>query len=283
MSGLLASWASTADLCAPCSPTDVVDEAAFEASLLKASEILYYFTRQKWPGVGTDIFRPCSRACSGSRWAGSVYEVASYGVGGGAAMLGAFGGGFTELPMYDRAQCGCGWQDRVTLPGFPVVSITTVTIDGVVVNPAKYRLDDQRDLVTVRAMAADPQWMFPACQRMDLPVTQPDTWQVEYKYGAAPPGAGVAAAATLGCELALACQPSESPGRKACRLPNRVQTIIRQGVTMAILDPLTLFDQGKTGLADVDMWTASVLYGDRWRPAAVYDSNTFRPRSRRTS
>lgn len=195
--------------------------------------------------------------------------------------MGGFGSGFTEYPRYDRAQCGCGWQDRLILPGFPVVSITQVLIDGAVMPSAQYRIDNDRELVTVRATASDPLPMFPVCQRMDLPTTQPNTWEVTYRYGIAPPPSGVAAAATLGCELALACQPDGSPGAKACRLPKRVQTVVRQNVTMAVLDPLTLFANGQTGLADVDMWVGSVLYGDKWRPAAVYDANTFRTRTRR--
>lgn len=262
MGGLLASWATTADLCSPCSPTLVVDEAAFEASIRKASEVLYNFTRQKWPGVGTDIFRPCSTTCSGGRWLGDRPD--------------PLGG-----QLYDRAQCGCGWQDRIILPGFPVVSITEVLVDGAVMSPTSYRLDNDRELVTVRPTASAALPLFPVCQRMDLPTTQPNTWQVTYQYGIAPPPAGVSAAAALGCELALACQPDGSAEAKACRLPKRVQTVVRQNVTMAVLDPLTLFANGQTGLADVDLWVGSVLYGDKWRPAAVYDANTFRSRTRR--
>lgn len=105
------------------------------------------------------------------------------------------------------------------------------------------------------------------CQRLELPDTEVDTWSVEYVYGQGPPPGGIAAAASLGCQLSLARQP-ETVGQ--CRLPKRVTSVVRQGVSMTLLDPLTLFSEGRTGLEDVDLWLASVMVGNSRRPATVW-------------
>lgn len=238
----------------------MIDATEFAAALRLASSVLFNFTRQKWPGVCTDIFRPCSTTCRYWNWPTSS---------------------FTLFP-YDRSVCGCGSQDKIVLPGFPVTALTRVTIDGVDEALSQFRIDNGNLLVTVRAVDGDPIITFPGCQRMDLPPTEVGTWEIEYEYGAVPPPEGVRAAAILGCELARSCAPTGSAQSAACRLPKRVTSITRQGVSMAILDPLDLFEQGKTGIPEVDLWVASVLYGDKWQPAAVYDPNTFATRTRRS-
>lgn len=260
MAGLCASWATVDDLIDPCSPDDVIDEAEFVAALRLSSSVLFNFTRQKWPGVCTDTFRPCSQTCRFWGWSTSAFD----------------------LRPYDRSVCGCGGQDKLSLPGYPVTELIRVTVDGVDQALSQFRIDNGNLLVTVRAVDGDPLFMFPGCQRMDLPVTEVGTFEIEYEFGVAPPPEGVRMAAILGCELARACAPAGSSQSSACRLPRRVTSITRQGVSMAILDPLDLFEQGKTGLPEVDLWVASVLYGDRWQPAAVYDPNTFATRTRRS-
>jgi hypothetical protein len=261
MAELCASWATVADLIAPCSPDDVIDATEFTAALRLASTVLFNFTRQKWPGVCTDTFRPCADSCLYYRqWRGT---------------------GFYPMP-YDRTVCGCGGGDLLVLPGYPVTALTRVTIDGFDEALSQFRVDNGNVLVTVRAVDGDPVLMFPGCQRMDLPVTEDGTWEIEYSFGAAPPPEGRRMAAILGCELARSCAPPGSAQSSACRLPKRVTSITRAGVTMALIDPLDLFDKGKTGLPEVDLWVSSVLYGDRYAPAAVYDPNKFQTRTRRS-
>ena len=104
------------------------------------------------------------------------------------------------------------------------------------------------------------------CQRLDLADTEEDTWSITYTYGQNPPIGGIRAAAVLACELTLAFQPETV---NQCRLPKRVTSITRQGVSMAILDPLTLFADGLTGLSEVDLWVSSVAVGAKRRRASV--------------
>jgi hypothetical protein len=102
---------------------------------------------------------------------------------------------------------------------------------------------------------------------LDYADTEEDTWSVTYTFGQDPPLGGVKAAASLGCQLALGWQPETVD---QCRLPQRVTSYARQGVTLAVVDPLTLFADGLTGLTDVDLWVQSIMLGAARRRASVF-------------
>lgn len=99
---------------------------------------------------------------------------------------------------------------------------------------------------------------WPTCQRLDLPTTEPGTFAVTYRRGVSVPHGGQVAAWMLACELAKAWCGSDD-----CALPKRVQTITRQGVTMALLDDGAGLERGRTGIFLVDSWVASIVDADR--------------------
>ena len=234
-------WATVADVCTPCDDYEM-DEALLEDSLQLATDVLFQFTGRQWPGECTETVRPCGYGTAIARgWCGCM----------------------------SSSSCGCKRLSELWLPNGPVVSVSEVKIDGDVLDPARYRVDDQRTLVYLPASPSAVRQGWPCCQRLDRADTEADTWSVTYTWGSLPPIGGVKAAAALGCQLALACQP-EAVRAGACRLPQRVTTITRQGVSMALLDPLTLFADGQTGLAEVDLWVGSVLAGRQRRPGMVY-------------
>lgn len=226
-------WATVADVGAPCN-TYETDMAALEDALVIASDVLYNLTGRQWPGECETTVRPCgyrrpdSCGCLHSR------------------------------------TCNCARPRDLTLPG-PVVSVEAVKIDGVTLDPARYRVDDHKHLVYLPESDSAERQGWPCCQRLDLPDTEDDTWSVTYVFGGAPPPGGTSAAASLGCQLALA-----ATGNSACKLPKRVTSLVRQGTTVAVLDPLTLFKDGMTGLADVDLWVTSVMLGAKRRRASVW-------------
>ena len=152
----------------------------------------------------------------------------------------------------------CGWgAQTVTLPGQPVISIDEVLLNGDVVDPAWYTLRDNAMLAAVRQ--PDGQRMvWPCCQDLSRPSTEQGTFEISYTFGGLPDQGGVLAAALLGWEFAVSWTPDCSA---SCRLPQRVQTITRGGVSMTVLDPLDLFDRGRTGVPDVDMWLMSKRQG----------------------
>lgn len=180
---------------------------------------------------------------SGRRWAGECSEIVRPVVG--------------RCPSRDV--CRCSGVSEIRLGGSPLVEINEVKIDGVVLDASEYRIDDHSTLVRI-----GDRW--PTCQNMNLADTEQGTFSVDYVYGVAPPPGGVAAAAALGCQLAMACQP-ETLG--ACRLTDRAISVTRQGVTKQLRDPAQMFPQGLTGLNEVDLWLESLRYGQRQRPATV--------------
>lgn len=162
----------------------------------------------------------------------------------------------------DRIQsCGCQPLSTVLLAGYPVLEIGQVKIDGEVIAPSEYRLDDRRKLVRLADADGNPQG-WPSCQRMDLADTEDRTFSVIYYYGVAPPDLGVAAAAQLGCEVYNACTGGE------CSLPSGATRVTRQGITVERAVLMNYLQSGSTGLAKVDLFLAAFgSDGAKRRPA----------------
>lgn len=166
--------------------------------------------------------------------------------------------------------CGCGCpcdcqpHCQVRLPG-PVASVTEVLIDGVILAGDAWRVDDNQWLVRTDGEC------WPKCQDYNVDVPEAGTFQVTYTRGDPIPQYILDAAATLACEFAKACARDTS-----CRLPGRLQTLTRQGVTATMVDITTVLKYGLTGLTDVDMVImADNPYGHRSRPWFYsYDTRT---------
>lgn len=94
---------------------------------------------------------------------------------------------------------------------------------------------------------------WPTRQDVRQEIGAPNTWGVWYLRGVPVPRAGELAAGVLACELGKAAKNDAS-----CQLPSRVQTVTRQGVTLAILDTFDDLAKGRTGIPAVDMWVQSV-------------------------
>lgn len=148
-------------------------------------------------------------------------------------------------------RCGCEGPATLSLP-WPVESIVSVTIDGAVIPPTSYRVDASRLLVRTDGGS------WPATQNLTAAPGEPDTFVIEYLHGLPVPIGGEVAAGILAMELGKAlCEDN------TCRLPERVQTVTRQGVTVAMLDGFEDLDQGRTGIWAVDSWVSSVTRAPR--------------------
>lgn len=239
-------WAQPADL--RCDT--LTDEAEQIEALEVASEILWNLTGRQWPGTCSDHVRPCGYRTA-RRWGHSPWQMSNRHILTGWCGCRASRG------------CGCGGLSDIELPGQPVVSVDEVKIDGVVVDPANYRVDDHRWLTWV-GEADDGRKAWPCCSRLDVGDDEEDTFSVWYSFGAMPPRGGRRYAARLACQLGLA-----AAGDSDCELPERVTSIVRQGITLAVLDPLDLFEDGRTGLSDVDLWLGSLKAGVANRAGTV--------------
>lgn len=199
---------------------------------LIATTILYARTGRQYPGVCTDEVWPCRPGWDGQ----SLAYVAS----GGSRPITC--GCRTGAPLLN---CGHN-HSAVLLPHVPVRRILTVTIDGVPLANDAFRLVDRRWLVR-----AEGSW--PACNDLGAPDDAEGTWTVAYSYGVPPPAGGAEMAGIYACELAKGFRNDE-----ACRLPRRVTSLTREGVTMAIIDPFDFLEQGLTGLYEVDAWVSAL-------------------------
>lgn len=253
--GTCSAWATEADVCSPC------DDYTFDTGVLPdmlqvATDVLFNLTGRQWPGVCSETIRPC-----GIRSGRGGTRPRSY---GDHHYRGDWCG--CNRPR----SCGCRRLPEFRLPNYPVIEVTEVKIDGAVLPGSEYRVDDWRYLVRLPD-ADDVRDGWPCCQDLALADTEDDTWSVAYSWGADPPQGGVVAAAALGCQLALACNPEAVAGGQ-CRLASNVQSVVRQGVSMEfgiVMDPTALFTDGRTGLPEVDLWVASVNHGRLRRRGTV--------------
>lgn len=143
--------------------------------------------------------------------------------------------------------CDCyGATSALRLPG-PVASVVEVNLDGEILDPdTAYRLEGDR-LYRVDGKG------WPTCQNMAAAPGEPGAWTITYEHGVPVPPGGQVAAGLLAIELLKA-----ACGDKSCGLPQRVQTVTRQGVSVAVLDSFDDIDKGHTGIWLIDSWVASM-------------------------
>lgn len=227
-------WGTLGD----CQALAEVPEPVKAALVTWATSHLWRWTGRRY-GVCPVTIRPRRVDCGTSTFAGD-------GLGGWSPVLVA--GVWRNIGCGACAgRCGCdGDAPEIRLPG-PVEEVTAVTIDGVLLDAAAYRVDDHCTLVRHDG------GRWPGCQDLSLPAGEEGTWTVAYRWGTPVPVDGQLAAGMLACELAKAYV-----GADDCSLPERVQTVTREGVTVGFLDPFDGLDQGKTGVWPVDAWVASV-------------------------
>lgn len=243
-------WATEDDLCSPCNDYTVLGPIAGDF-LQSASDILFDLSGGQFPGLCDRTIRPCARRMQPER----SIDPAPPGWIEGWGWCGCGGD-----------PCDCGGLYQLDLGAYPIDSVTEVKVDGDALDSSLYRVDDWRTLVRLAdADGSNPGW--PRTQRLDLPDTEEGTWSVTFSWGREPPPAGVTAAAVLACELALACDPENAD---KCRLPKRVQSVTREGVTI-VMSPSDFLDaNGKTGLYEVDLFLRAVNPNHIRRPAVLW-------------
>lgn len=259
------------DSVAACCPVDIGTddpELVFGPSIDAASELLFELSGRQFPGLCSQVVRPCvTDSCWGDLFAPAQVPAVpwAYGAWGWGWGWGYDGSG--------GARCSCKHISRALLQGFPVQEITEVEISGVVIDSSEYRLDEYRWLTRLADVNGNPQF-WPSCQNLARDLGEPGTWSVEYTFGQEVPALGVLAANQLACEVYRSCQGSGSDGA-ACNLPVGVTSITRQGVTIerapfvawGMVNSNGAFTWA-TGLTFVDMFLSAYNpFGQRGRGA----------------
>lgn len=237
--GPCADWVATANMeqCG-CSDLDLEDADWADYTAI-ASELLYVLSGRRFSGACTATVRPTRRDVVNDRALVSRLPSLDW----HSWPTGRLCTGCNHYP--NRSGLGCSSTPVVHLGHYPITSITEVLIDGSILAPESYRVDDYQWLVRIDGDG------WPCCQDLTAPTTDPDTWSVEFTFGQPPPASGEMAAQRLACELARSCN-----GRP-CQLPKRVQQITRQDLSAVLLDPFEMLAAGRTGVYEVDLFLAT--------------------------
>jgi len=224
----------TADDLPPGLPTPPGGEDAAARHAAAASGILYALSGRRWSGRATRTIE--ARPIDGT----------------------TCGGGYLPVPVLCRGQVinhsRCDRPPALRLPDYPVQSVAEVRAGGALRDPDTYRLTGSRFLED-----AWGGWLV--CDTAArLTIT--------YDHGADPPDAGRLAAARLAAELVKAAAGVGSD------LPGYITQRVRQGETISYTSAAALFDKGRTGLADVDLWLATVNPSGLRRRSSVWSPDT---------
>ena len=252
-------WATVEDIikCEACAD---IDEDILEDMLLPASELLYVLSGRQFNGLCTESVRPCRKPIIPDNPAWDLVNRATYEMWRGWAAYWNFTWG----------QCGCGWEpglsgcscapiQAIKLGREEIDSIEEVIIDGVPLADTAYVVLERTWLVRIDGNS------WPMRQDVTKPLTESNTWGVTFTYGNAPPALGVVAAASLACQFALGCT-----GSNLCLLPKRAQTLTRQGMTVAFLDPFDFLNHGRTGVYEVDLFLSAMNPNNLQEQAMVF-------------
>jgi hypothetical protein len=173
----------------------------------------------------------------------------------GAQLYAATKAGLLVGQIRPGCECNsCGVTHRIRLRSRPVTSIIDVHIAGRRLNPNEYMLLDH---AVVGFLTSDV-----CCAGCVV---------VRYRYGGNIPAAGKFAACKLADELVESLDPGGD-----CKLPQRVTSISRQGVSWTLLDPQDFLDSGRTGIYEVDLFLTAFNPARAIRPARVFSVD--RPR-----
>lgn len=257
---------SCCDRLEPADPTPE-QTAQIERMLHVSTEIIWRLSGKQF-GACPITVRPCRQRCA---------DTSSYGYWSGALWTPVLDMGVwfnTACWKCRPSGCSCSELCEVDLPG-PVAEIIQVKVDGGVLDPSEYRVDNARKLVrtatTVSETAPD---CWPTCQELNKADTEQGTFSVTYRRGQAVPQGGLWAAGLLACQLQKACD-----GDAECALPANAQRIARQGVTVELTPVLIKAGEFMTGVPEVDLWLQSVNPYKSKAPSRVYSVDRPAPRT----
>jgi hypothetical protein len=248
----MSNWVDVADISdylgvdAP-AEDDAEGQQRLANAATSASELLYALSGRKFPGILSTVVRPVPYLAQ----VGTSRRV--------------------PLPQSSWGVCWGGAHTRCESPTFiglgrsPLIEITEVIIDGEVFDSINYRIDDAKWLVRTDCCP----WPMCGCSC--------DYFTIDFKWGEEPPQLGADAALILAAEMYRAMTPGMT-----CKLPARLTSIQRQGLTMAVIDPMDFMEKGLTGIYQVDMFLQAYNPGKQIRKPTVFSPDVINTGRRQT-
>jgi len=237
----LAAWCSEEEI--PAGRRKNLDDISVAFAISVATDLLYVLSGRQFRS-GRSLVRP-TQIDSAYGQQSYLYPYSSMS-GYGSAWGFSSGWAFSAM--------GMGWwaggQDlsECVLQG-PVQEIEWVIVDGTVLDPSDYTLYEKRRLVRNVDATGQTTGSWPWLQPLTLPLTEPGTWGISYRWGKDPPPAGKAAAIELAIEVARSLSGDDN-----ARLPARVISVATQGVSTAVGDALSFVKESLSGIPLVDLF-----------------------------
>lgn len=240
---------TTFEGCAECCTEQLLNKPeAFQRMLYDmAAQFLFNATGRQF-GACPVTYRPCAENCDCCPgWWG----------GGLPVPVKRWDGEWVNLSCNRCAdRCECSQVSEVIIPDTD--QVLSVRIDGVDYDPCDtVAVYDRRRIVRTDG----DEW--PKCQDLNL-IDGPGTWSITVLQGRPVPPGGDWIASLLACELGKACTDADG-----CRLPQRVQTITRQGVTIGFQDQFDNLGAMRTGIWEIDAWIESAVTTVHATPAVI--------------
>lgn len=238
---LCSAWATPADV--PASRRDLVTDEEWETYLTQASEILWMLSGRRFYGGGCEESVTLRSYPPGAGQGSWPYH-SSWGNCGCWSLATWFNGAVRPVDSYGGQHYSVM---AVRMPRAPVV------VEAVLVNGEPFT--DWRMTRSGYLERTDGgSWNL--CD---------DSTEATYTFGEPPGESGVQAAVELAIQLALYYN-----GSGECQLPQRLQSITRQGISMSVLDPQEFLQDGRTGMYMIDLFLTAVNPKSRGQRARVW-------------
>lgn len=247
---------------------DDVDPTIIDDAVEAASGVLWALSGRKY-GYRTTKIRPALQRCLADygwlafeRYGWNAYSLPSFGV--------ELMGGWMPMLCGDCFSLECACRDlkifrlaNEAMPNPPALPnpVVEVRIDGAVFT--------NWTLVQNWYLKRTDGKNWPTCQNLSRPDTEDDTFSVTYRWGSPPPPLGKQAVGALACELV------KSRLDLSCELPQRIQTVSRQGVSFTLLDPMEFLEKGRTGIYVVDLFLVTYNPTGSRRPSGVFRADRW--------
>lgn len=245
-------------------PEDTPQETIDRWQMVASITLFRLSGRRLGPSCPVKV-RPCRRQCMGDypfavNWYSGfpwVPYIGSDGLWRNASVCGCTG------------DCACGELCEIRLDG-PVYDVVSVQDGPVELPDTAYRVDGSGTLLRTDGNC------WPDCQDMAAAEGEENTLTVTYRTGLPLDEAAKAAVSALTCHLIKGC--GTGTGSCGCK-PNRNMTrVSRQGVDLQFADPTLIYSEGRTGIAEVDLWLTTVNPYRQTSPSRAYSPDFKRPR-----